>query len=131
MTPLQEQFSILQAEHPQATMIPLQDGSHLIVVPAIGLSSAWSKSPVVVKFIAPVGYPFGRPDCFWTDHDLRLSNGNPPQCTGPNPIPNNVNTPYSNTPHLWFSWHLQGWNANSDNLLTYLHVIKCRFNEAR
>lgn len=127
MTPLQEQFRILQAEHPQAEMNPLSDGSFLIVVPSIKLSTAWSKPTVVVKFVAPVGYPFGRPDCFWTDHDLRLSNGSPPQCTGPNPIPN-FNAA---TPHLWFSWHLQGWNPNSDNLLTYLHVIKCRFNEAR
>jgi len=126
MTPLQEQFRILQAEYPKAELRSLPDGSHLIVVPDIKLSSAWSKPSVEVKFVAPVGYPFGRPDCFWVDHDLRLSNGNPPQSTGPNPIP------YAdvNTPVLWFSWHLGAWNPNSDNLLTYLYVIKNRFNDA-
>ena len=126
MTPLQEQFKILQVDYPQAELTPLPDGSHLVTVPGIKLPSAWSKPAVTVKFVAPVGYPFGKPDCFWTDHDLRLSNGNPPRCTGPNPIPNNINTP-----HLWFSWHLKDWNANSDNLLTYLHVIRRRFNEAQ
>jgi hypothetical protein len=127
MTPLQEQFKILKAEYPQAELKPLPDGSHLIVIPGIKLSSAWSKPTVEVKFVAPVGYPFGRPDCFWTDHDLRLSNGNPPQSTGPNAIPN----ANDDTPHLWFSWHLSAWNPNSDNLLTYLNVIKSRFNPAR
>jgi hypothetical protein len=127
MTPLQVQFNILQAEYPMAELKPLPDGSHLIVIPDIKLPPAWSKKSVKVKFIAPVGYPFGRPDCFWTDHDLLLSNGNPPQSTGPNEIPN----ANDGTPHLWFSWHLSAWNPNSDNLLTYLNVIKSRFNPAR
>jgi len=131
MTPLQQQFSILQAEHPHAKLTALLDGSHLIVIPAVKLPATWSKASVEIKFVAPVGYPFGKPDCFWADHDLRLSNGSPPRCTGPNPIPNIANTQYSGTPHLWFSWHLQGWNPNSDNLLTYFNVIKRRFDEAR
>jgi len=64
MTPLQEQFKILQADYPQAELTPLPDGSHLITVPGIKLPPAWSKPAVTVKFVAPVGYPFGRPDCF-------------------------------------------------------------------
>jgi hypothetical protein len=124
MTPLLEQFKILQVDYPQAQLTPLLDGSHLIAIPDFKLPLGWSKQIVTIKFLAPVGYPFGRPDCFWTDFDLKLANGNPPQRTGGNPIPN------VGGQHLWFSWHLSAWNPNSDNLLTYVHVIKRRFNEA-
>jgi hypothetical protein len=74
----------------------------------------------VIKFIAPVGYPLSRPDCFWADVDLRLTSGSMPQNSANNPIPHRVEN------HLWFSWHLASWNPNSDNLLTYLNVIKRR-----
>jgi len=124
MTPLQEQFKILQEQYPGAQLTSLPDGSHLIEVPDFKLPPGWSKPQVTVKFLAPVGYPFGRPDCFWADSDLKLANGNPPQRTGPNPIPNVGGA------HLWFSWHVGAWNPNSDNLVTYLYVIKRRLNEA-
>ena len=124
MTPLQEQFKILQDAYPQALLTQLPDGSNLITVPDFDLPPGWSKMKATVKFLAPVGYPFGRPDCFWADFELRLANGNPPQRSGFNPIPNAPGQ------HLWFSWHLSVWNPNSDKLLTYLYVIKRRFNDA-
>jgi len=126
MAVLQEQFEILKGEFPQAELTPLPSGAALITIPSFPLPPGWSKSTITLKFLAPVGYPFGKPDCFWTDHDLRVQSTNaPPQNTGSNAIPE---VPGS---HLWFSWHVGPWNANKDNLSTYVHVIEARFKEPR
>jgi hypothetical protein len=125
MTPTQQQFEVLRVSAPQASMQALPDGSHLVVVPAYELPEGWSKTSVDVKFIAPVGYPLARPDCFWTDPDLRLKTGNQPMNTGNNALP------YSPAAHLWFSWHVGSWNPNNDSLLTYLYVIKRRLHDPR
>jgi len=120
MTPLEQQFEILRSYRAEISFQKLPDGSHLVIVPGVVLPAGWSKPTVNVKFLAPVGYPLARPDCFWTDSDLRLRNGNVPQNTGQNPIP------HIGTGHLWFSWHVSSWNPNVDSLLTYLYVIKRR-----
>jgi len=125
MTPLEQQFEILRTYQTQTSLQKLPDGSHLIIVQSFTLPSGWSKPSVDIKFLAPVGYPLARPDCFWTDFDLRLSNGNMPQNTGQNPIP------HISTQHLWFSWHVASWNPNVDSLLTYLYVIKRRLCDPR
>jgi hypothetical protein len=120
MTPLEQQFEILRNCRADTTLQRLPDGSHLVIVPDVALPTGWSKPVVNVEFVAPVGYPLARPDCFWTDSDLRLCNGNVPKNTGGNPIP------HIGPGHLWFSWHVASWNPNVDNLLTYLNVIKRR-----
>jgi hypothetical protein len=125
MTPVEEQFEVLRSYEPGALLQRLPDGSHLITVTCVKLRSGWSKPTVEVKFVAPVGFPFAKPDCFWADPDLRLANGNSPQNTGFNAIPH---VPSS---HLWFSWHVGAWNPNCDNLLTYWYVIKRRLSAAQ
>ncbi len=125
MNPLEQQFEILRNYYPEAVLVPLQDGSHLVSIPNIQLPNGWTKGCTEIKFIAPVGYPISRPDCFWGDFDLKLANGAMPQNTGLNQIP------HVPTNHVWFSWHLSSWNPNSDNLLTYLNVIKRRLHDPR
>ena len=125
MTPVEEQFEILRSYETGATLQKLPDGSHLITICGVKLPTGWSKPAVDVKFLAPVGYPFAKLDCFWTDPDLRLANGSPPMNTGSNAIPNVASS------HLWFSWHVAAWNPNSDNLLTYWYVIKRRLCDPR
>ena len=123
MTPVEEQFEILRAYENGAVLQKLPDGSHLITIRGVKLPSGWSKQVIEAKFLAPVGYPFSKPDCFWTDPDLRLANGNPPKNTGSNPIPQ------VGSGNLWFSWHVSSWNPNSDSLLTYWNVIKRRLRD--
>lgn len=125
MTPIEEQFQILLGQEHRASLQALPDGSHLVIIPDVKLPSGWSKTTVDVKFIAPVGYPFAQPDCFWADVDLRLSNGNLPMNTQQNQIPHN------GSPHLWFSWHVASWNSNVDSLMTYFFVIKRRLSDPR
>ena len=125
MTPVEEQFEILRSYESGAILQKLPDGSHLIIIPGFKLPSGWSTPITDVKFLAPVGYPFSKPDCFWTSPDLRLVNGNPPINTGTNAIP------HVGPGNLWFSWHVASWNPNFDNLLTYWYVIKRRLSDPR
>ena len=125
MTPIRQQFEILKNFFPTAELKDLADGSHLISVAEVELPDGWSKASVQVKFIAPVGYPLARPDCFWTDFDLRLINNCVPKNTGANAIP------HVGGQHLWFSWHVGSWNPNSDSLLTYMYVIKRRLHDPK
>jgi len=126
MTPLEEQFEKLREKHPEAALQRNGDGSAMITVPGIDLPEGWEPRTTKVFFLAPVGYPQGRPDCFWTDAQLRL-NRDPrvPQNTGQNPLPGGP------VGLLWFSWHVQNWSPNNDTLLTYLNVIKKRFDDLR
>ena len=124
MTLLEEQFAILKGEYPDALLTMLPSGAALIEIRNFSLPSGWTKPSISLKFIAPVGYPFARPDCFWTDPDLKLEkSGGLPKNTGSNPIPGVPGT------YLWFSWHLAQWDPNKDNLSTYAHVIESRLKE--
>lgn len=125
MTIIEEQGAELVLKRPGATCVANPDGSHLVTVSEVVLPAGWTLNTVTVRFIAPVGFPTAKPDCFWTDANLRLDGGRVPQNTGPNQLPNGPN------PLLWFSWHLQNWDPNTDSLLTYLRVIENRFLELR
>ena len=123
MTPLQRQFQEVTGRYPNASIHLLPSGAGLIVLPEEALPPGWSAKASTLKFIAPIGYPFAAPDCFWTDKELRLQDGSMPKASNITPIPE------INDPHLWFSWHVQSWNANRDTLLSYIRVIKNRFFE--
>ena len=126
MTPLEEQFHLLLTAFPGSRLENLSNGAAAITVPDVSLPPGWSKSKTHVYFVAPAGYPFAKPDCFWADGDLRLASGATPQATGNNAFP--VPAP---TPLLWFSWHLAQWDPNRDTLLTYLYGIRGRFRDLR
>jgi hypothetical protein len=126
MTPLEEQFSALTAENALATIEPLPEGGAVITLPDYPLPSGWSRPQTTITFVAPVGYPLAKPDCFWASPDLRLENGAMPQATNLQPV-----TGRSGPPQLWFSWHVGQWNPNRDTLLTYLRVIERRLGEVR
>ena len=52
MTPLEQQFEILRNDRIGTSLQKLPDGSHLVIVPDVMLPTGWSKSTVVVKFVA-------------------------------------------------------------------------------
>jgi len=123
MTILEQQFQELVGKFPGARCDPIAGGSFVITAPNFLLPNGWTLKVTTIRFIVPVGYPMGRPDCFWTDAQLRIEGNRVPQNTGDNPIPGGP------SPLLWFSWHVQSWNPNSDTLLTYLRVIEKRFRQ--
>jgi|SRR6185437_8650301 hypothetical protein len=101
------------------------DGSAVVTVPAVPLPQGWSKAAVTVKFVAPVGYPHAKPDCFWADADLTLLGGGQPQASNMTPIPGSAQ------PLRWFSWHISHWDPNRDSFFTYVNVIRERFKDCR
>ncbi len=125
MTIIEQQTQELSQKFTEATCIKAPDGSHLVTIPNVSLPEGWNSKTTTVRFIAPVGFPASRPDCFWTDPNLRLTGGRNPQSTGPNPMP------HGPQPLLWFSWHVQKWSPNSDSLLTYFRVIENRLHDIR
>lgn len=96
------------------------ENGNVVIGAQLPLPEGWNKTSVSVKFLVPAGYPFGRPEHFYTEPDLRLESGGIPrlsQIGGPyaNPFP-------SKTPWMWHMCHLQSWSTR-DTVLTYLHVI--------
>jgi hypothetical protein len=126
MTLLEEQIEILRSQYPDVTVRYLPSGAVLVMLPNVLLPEGWSKESTSVRFLAPVGYPHAKPDCFWADADLRLRGGATPANTAPNPIPE-----INEGGHLWFSWHTEKWNPNRDSLLTYVNVVKNRLRDIR
>jgi hypothetical protein len=125
MNAVENQLPKLRTEFPSAELTPQPNGSVLVTVRDLALPERlWNKPTTTVYFIAPVGYPMARPDCFWTDPDLRMASGAPPQNTG------QQTPPFDSQPKLWFSWHPSSWSANRDDLLTYTRLIQERLKRA-
>lgn len=123
MSLVEQQFAALKADArcTEATLQRNPDGSYVVAIPNFQLPPGWSRRYTTVYFVVPLGYPVARPDAFWTDPDLMLSTGAPPQSTGTQGapgIPSNLK---------WFSWHPQDWRPNSDTLQSYVGVIRKRF----
>lgn len=125
MTLTEEQFAELREQFPTARCDRIGDGSHIVTVPNVELPDGWNAKETTVRFVAPVGFPVSRPDCFWSDEKLKLAGGGNPQNTGVTQLPD------GSGPHLWFSWHVDRWSPNSDTLLTYLRVIEARFRHPK
>jgi hypothetical protein len=124
MTPVQEQFELLKSEFPTATLEQLPSGAVVIAIPDFALPPGWLQQTTTVRFLAPVGYPLAKPDCFWASPELRLQSGGMPQATNQTPMPE-----FNGAPLLCFSWHTSQWNPNRDNLLTYARVIERRLRQ--
>lgn len=126
MSIVDEQLEALKQECPGATAQRLQSGAFMITVPDLRLPSGWTAERTTVRFLAPVGYPHAKPDCFWADEDVRRVNGGLPQASNVQEIPDS-----GGLRGLWFSWHVGQWNPNQDNLKTFLNVIRNRFSQAQ
>lgn len=125
-TVIEKQLVRLVEVFPEAKHNLRPDGTYYVQIPNFNLPFGWNKSTTGISFIVPVGYPAARPDCFWADQDLTLANGGTPGNTAVN------NSHGENGENkLWFSYHLSNWNANTDDLLTYVRVIKGRLEDVR
>jgi hypothetical protein len=124
MPVIDDQFAKLKEKFQQSSLQNLPSGAALITVDNFRLPQGWSAPETTVRFIAPVGYPHAKPDCFWTAPGLRLASGALAQASADgNQIPETGQT------GVWFSWHAGQWNPNRDTLLTYLNLIGNRFRQ--
>lgn len=107
----------------------LGTGGYLVTVRNVPIRNGWNRSLVDVLFVAPPGYPAAKPDCFWVSPHLRLANGMMPQnAKDGSPIPGD---PLPGRPLTWFSWHLQTWDPNLSDLMTFYGAIMKRLIPAR
>lgn len=123
---VEAQLEDLRDRYPAATVHAVSGGAELVRVPGFPTAPGWSRDTTEVRFLAPAGFPYAQPDCFWADADLRLAGGAMPQASNITPIAD------TGEQGLWFSWHLvQPWNPSRDSLLTWLAVIAQRFRAAQ
>ena len=121
MGPLDIHVERLKARYEAAVVREVNGSGTLISLPAVPLQAGWNKQATELHFLAPQGYPYAKPDCFWADEDLRLASGAMPQAANcGNPMPG------LGKQALWFSWHTDHWNAGRDDLLTWVASIKER-----
>jgi len=124
-TTLDVHLKALRRVFPGAGVTPLPDGTSLVTIPKVDLPSGWNQQQTSIRFLAPVGYPAARPDCFWADATLSLAGGGAVANAGQNPIPHGQGT------GLWFSWHLQSWDPLKDSFLTWMRAIEQRLSMLR
>lgn len=94
-----------------------------VVFHSYALPSGYNKKSTDLLLRFPISYPHGRPDMFWTDHDLTLVGGG---------IPKNADVVEPALGKKWrrFSWHPKNWNPGADNLCTYLEFVNNRLAKA-
>lgn len=124
MSIFDEQFEHLRSKYPDAKSRPRPDGSYFVELTS-ALPPGWNKQQARLYFIVPVGFPAARPDCFWSDKDLRLQSGGMPANASEN------NSHGETDSLLWFSYHPSTWSPNNDSLMTYVRLILQRLREAR
>lgn len=124
---LDRQFAALSAQYPTAMRSQIANGGTLIEIADFALGPGWNRSSAKLTFLLPPGYPSAQPDCFWLEPSpIRLADGSTPQASNDaNPVPG------LGPRGTWFSWHLQSWNPNRDEILTYVSVINQRLSPAR
>jgi hypothetical protein len=121
MGPLDAQLQRLAERHPGTTWEDRGAHGLLVTIPNLPLPNGWNKPSTQVKFLAPQGYPYSRPDCFWADGDLRVQHQpNLPQNAQINPVLPDV------AGMVWFSWHLEQWNPNRDDIFSWMGCIRDR-----
>ncbi|WP_376717458.1 E2/UBC family protein [Bradyrhizobium sp. 62B] len=105
----------------------MSNGAILVEIPEFDLPAGWNIARGTVIFMLPPGYPSAQPDCFWLEPGpVRLADGSVPNAANDaNPVPG------AGPRGTWFSWHLQSWNPNRDDILTYFNVIAQRLSPAR
>jgi len=119
------QMEAVRERFPASSLTANADGSWTVEVRDVPLDpQRWSQSSTTMRFILPVGYPAAKPDCFYADPELRLRGGAMPQASNIQALP------HSGINQLWFSWHVDYWNAARDSIFTFVRVVQVRLAAA-
>lgn len=119
---IDSQLAEVRVHYPETRMEAVPDGQRLLTVPNVGVGPGWTMTQATVRILVPTGFPHVKPDCFYTEAELRLANGDPASSTLQNVF---------GEVHRWFSWHLQDWNPASGTLQKYVAFCWRRLQEAR
>jgi hypothetical protein len=116
------QLAEVQRRHANASFESTPEGHRILIVPSVRLYPGWSRDEVSIRIVVPAGYPHVKPDCFYTEADLRLASGQEPT--------NSTQQPVLGGQYRWFSWHLAGWNPTQDTLDRYVRFCEARLKDA-
>jgi hypothetical protein len=117
------QVEAVRRRFPLANMETLSDGTRVLIVPGVRAAPGYSAPSTTVRIVVPVGYPNVPLDCFYTDLTLTLAGGQAPQNTGIQPL--------GGVQLRWFSWHINSWDPNSDDLDTFVRVCERRLRDPK
>lgn len=104
-------------------------GLEWVIIKEWPLPHGWNRQSTELLVLIPPGYPVTPPDNFYTDHDLRLANGQ---------VPGNANANNQQLGRSWlqFSFHVGtgDWKPSADllgghNLQTFLQGAAKRLQE--
>jgi len=119
------ELELVASEYGELTHGPNHDW---VILSRWHLPSGWNKPKTRLLVLIPSGYPTTPPDNFYTDADLRLSDGRQPGSTS--------QAQQLGDSWLQFSYHLEpgDWQARADllagdNILTFLVGVTARLAE--
>jgi len=119
---LDAQIDQVRRLYPNARL-EASDGNRVLVIPDFPLPAGWNRRAVTLRILVPGGFPHVKPDCFFTDGELRLASGAEP---GSSTLQAVLGSQYR-----WFSWHLATWDAVSGSLVQYVRFCHQRLREVR
>ncbi len=97
---------------------PQPDGWIFLVAPSYPLGTHFNRDVADLLVKVPPMYPFAGLDMFWTEPDVRLTDGR---------LPANTSVEWwLGREWLRFSWHPTAWRQGTDNLATYFGFINSR-----
>lgn len=117
------QVADVQRRYPGACVEQAADGQRVLLVPEVPAGAGWNPPVATLRIVIPAGYPHVRPDCFYTDENLRLASGAEPA--------NSSIQPVFGGQYRWFSWHLSAWDEGNGSLDQYVRFCERRLREAR
>lgn len=99
------------------------DGVINLIIGDYPLPPTYNKRQTTLLLRLPISYPNGNPDMCWTDPDVMCLNGQ---------IPTKADQVETYLGRQWrrFSWHPQGWNPGTGNLIMYLEFVNNGFYKA-
>lgn len=100
------------------------DGWAYVIFHEYPLPPRYSRSTTELLIKIPISYPNGKPDMFWTDPDVTLSDGSIPQAA--QKLEDAVGRQWRR-----FSWHAQNWNPGTDDIRTFLEFVNNRLAKAQ
>ena len=89
-----------------------------------GLGEGFSVSSCDLLIRVPRSYPDAGPDMFWTNPEVTLTNGQPPQSA-------EQFEDYVGRRWRRFSWHRQTWNPQIDDMVAYIEFVRRRLREKK
>lgn len=123
-TTFEEEVVALKEFYPQLE-VREANGFMNIIFPAYELPpKKFNKQESSLLIEIPQSYPNGKPDMFWLDEDVRLSDGSIPKSA------EETKNHFGDKNWRRFSWHLSKWDPTKDSLFTYIGFVDQRLSQA-